>query len=178
MSGERTSEAGLRYPPPMLLLALAFTAAAEEPPRWTLSVDPLTTAIGFVHLQTERRLGRRASLYLGPSLRLFDGILPDIHGPYVGLGAEAGLRGFFIGEAPEGGWVMLRGTLARVSTTEGPEAAAVGGYTSGLVGYTAILGPGLVLSGGVGVSWFDYGVLDYGVNGVLPAAHTNVGWGF
>jgi hypothetical protein len=68
--------------------------------------------------------------------------------------------------------------LASVSTTEPSPASNLGGYTSALVGFTGILGPGLVLSGGLGVSYFDYGVLDYGVHGVAPAAHTTVGWAF
>jgi hypothetical protein len=108
-------------------------------------------------------------------MRFFDGILPSINGPYRAFGAEAGLRGFFYGTAPEGGWLMLRGVGARLSSGG---TKAWGGYTSALVGYTAILGPGLVLSGGLGVSYFHYGVLDYGVYGFAPAAHTNIGWAF
>lgn len=160
------------------LLALVATAEAADPPAWTVTVDPLTTAIGIVHLQVERVLDPRFSLYAGPSLRLFDGVLPDTNGPWRALGAELGVRGFFLGQAPEGGWVMLRGVLARTSTdTPAPEAGA-GGYTSALVGGTAVLGPGLVLSGGLGLSWFNYGVADFGVHGFAPAAHTNLGWAF
>ncbi|MFN7145310.1 MAG: hypothetical protein ACK4YP_16170, partial [Myxococcota bacterium] len=90
---------------------------AEAPYAWTVTVDPLTAALGFAHVQVERALGARASVYVGPSLRLYDGLLADTNGPYVGLGAEVGVRGFFVGTAPEGGWVMLRGVLARVSTS-------------------------------------------------------------
>lgn len=159
----------------MFPLLSAVTSLAAEPPRWTVTVDPLTTAIGFAHVQVERTLCGRASLYAGPSLRLFDGVLPASNGPYIGLGAEVGLRGFLVGEAPEGAWAMARGVLARVSSGD---AAEVGGYASALVGYTAVLGPGLVLSGGAGASWFDYGVLGHGVHGFAPALHTNVGWAF
>ncbi len=159
-------------------LVAFLVAGAAHGFDWTVSVDPLTTALGFVHVQVEHRVGPRVSIYAGPSLRLYDGVLPAIHGPYLGLGGELGVRGFVVGAAPEGAWVMVRGVLARVSTESPRHAAAVGGYTSGLVGYTGILGPGLVLSGGLGVSWFDYGVLDWGVHGVLPAAHTNIGWAF
>jgi hypothetical protein len=147
----------------------------EVPFHWTVTVDPLTTAIGFVHVQVERSLGPRVSVYAGPSLRLFDGVLADTNGPYVGLGGEAGVRGFFTGSAPEGGWVMARGVAARLSTSD---EARFGGYTSGLVGYTGVLGRGLVLSGGLGVSYFAYEVGGYGVAGLAPAAHTNVGWAF
>ena len=156
----------------MFLFLFSATFAS---PHWTLSVDPLTTAIGLLHLQVEHTLGPRASLYVSPSLRFFDGILPGINGPYIGLGAEVGLRGFFVGEAPKGGWVMWRGVLARLSTEE---HAQIGGYNSVLVGYTGILGPGLVLSGGAGVSYFMYGVETYGVHGFAPALHTNIGWSF
>lgn len=157
------------------MLLLVSSALAFD---WTLTVDPLTTALGFAHLQVERTIGAHVSVYAGPSLRLYDGLLPAANGPYRGLGGEVGVRGFFHGTAPEGGWVMLRGVLAWVSTGTPVEAANLGGYTSALVGYTGIIGPGLVLSGGLGLSWFDYGVLDYGVHGFAPAAHTNVGWAF
>lgn len=156
--------------------ALCPSVALADTPGWTVTVDPLTTAIGFAHVQVERAVGGRASVYAGPSLRLFNGVLPPVNGPYIGLGAEAGVRGFFAGEAPRGGWVMVRGVLARVSTTSGPPEAALGAYTSALVGGTAIVGPGLVLSGGAGMSVFRYGVAGYGVYGPAIALHTNVGW--
>ena len=159
----------------MLLAALLFSGPAEGF-GWTVSVDPLTTALGFAHVQVEHSFGPRVSIYAGPNLRLYDGVLATVNGPYLGLGSEVGLRGFVTGTAPEGAWVMVRGVLARVSTESPRHAARLGGYTSGLVGYTGILGPGFVLSGGLGVSWFDYGVGDWGVHGVLPAAHTNIGW--
>ncbi len=155
------------------MLSLWCALASADEPSWTVTVDPLTTAIGFVHVQVERVVAPRASLYFGPSLRLFDGVLAPVNGPYVGVGAEVGVRGFFGGQAPEGAWVMARGVVARVSS-EG--SSAPGGYTSGLIGYTAVLGPGLVLSGGGGASWFRYGVGGYGVYGFAPALHTNVGW--
>lgn len=157
-----------------MLLLIASARAFE----WTVTVDPLTAALGFAHVQVERSIGTHVSVYAGPSLRLYDGLLPAANGPYTGVGGEVGVRGFFYGDAPEGGWVMLRGVLAWVATDTPTEAANLGGYTSLLAGYTGILGPGLVLSGGLGVSWFDYGVLDYGVHGFAPAAHTNVGWAF
>lgn len=157
---------------------LISAAAAAEAPSWTVTLDPLTTAIGIVHVQVERVFDPRFSVYAGPSLRLFDGVLPDTNGPWRALGAEVGVRGFFKGAAPEGGWVMLRGVLARTSTDTPAPETGLGGYTSALVGGTAVLGPGLVLSGGLGVSWFDYGVGEYGVHGLAPAAHTNLGWAF
>lgn len=156
-----------------MILAVVSLLCAE--PRWTITVDPLTTAIGLMHVQVERELGKHFSLYLGPSVRVFDGILPNFNGPYVGLGVEAGIRGFFVGEAPEGGWVMWRGVAARLSTEN---AVSPGTYTSALVGYTGILGPGLVLSGGAGVSYFAYTVEAYGIRGFAPALHTNIGWAF
>ncbi len=151
---------------------------AAEPPAWTVSVDPLTFAIGIAHVQLERALGKRFSVYAGPSLRCFDGILAATNGPWTAYGAEVGVRGFFTGSAPEGAWGMVRGVLAAASTKDAPGAVKPAGYASALVGYTAILGSGLVLSGGAGVSWFDYGAGGQGVHGFAPAAHTNVGWAF
>jgi hypothetical protein len=164
--------------PALLSLLSLPAAAAPDAPSWTVSVDPLTAALGFAHVQVERAVHPRASVYAGPHLRLYDGVLPAVNGPYVGLGGELGVRGFFAGAAPEGGWVMVRGVLARVATTEGPAEARLGGYTSALVGGTAILGPGVVLSGGAGASWFAYEVGGYGPSGPAVALHTAVGWAF
>lgn len=158
-----------------LLATLTAPSAPAAEPAWTLTVDPLTAALGFAHLQVERRLQDHASLYLGPSLRLYDGILPDINGPYVGLGLEAGARWFPWGKAPRGGWLMVRGVGAHLHTTDGSKQQALGGYTSALAGGTAIIGERFVLSGGAGLSWFSYEVGGYGPAGFIPAAHTNLG---
>lgn len=165
----------------LALLALPAAAAGDAAPgapRWTVTVDPLTFALGFAHVQVERAVHPRLSVYAGPSLRLFDGVLPAVNGPYLGLGAEVGVRGFFAGAAPEGGWVMVRGVLARLSTTDGPAEARLGGYTSALVGGTAILGPGATVSGGAGASWFAYEIAGVGPSGPALALHTTLGWAF
>lgn len=150
---------------------------APEPPHWTIQVDPLTTALGFVHLQTERALGPSFSVYFGPHLRLFDG-LSGSGEPYRGVGAEVGVRWFPWKAAPEGAWVLARGVLADVFTTDGTHRSAVGGYGSALVGYTAVLGEHFVLSGGLGVQRLQYAVGDYGIVGFAPAAHTALGVAF
>lgn len=161
---------------PALLALIISATPAGAPKQWTVSVDPLTVLLGFVHVQVERALGERFSVYAGPSLRLFDSPLGFPKGPFRGYGAEVGVRGFVWGVAPEGAWLMLRGVLAAVTS---PEGTAPGGYGSLLAGYTAILGPGLVLSGGLGVSYFSYGPASAGgIHGFIPAAHTTVGWAF
>lgn len=204
----------------MLLLAtLAFAApltqpASDDEPQWTVTVDPLTEALGFVHVQVEHTLGQRFSLYAGPSLKLFNSPLGIGIGPFRGYGAEAGVRAFFYGRAPRGTWVMVRGVLALVQYSDllgddpdwaqaamvvcswpefcGADGSALGGYTSALVGYTGIVPVGhggLVLSGGLGLSYFAYGpnLSGYdergrpqtlGIHGFLPGAHTNIGWAF
>lgn len=169
----------------MLLLLLPGALAADLDPRWTLTVDPLTTVLGFVHLQVEHTLGGHASLYAGPSLKLFNSPLGIATGYFQGYGVEAGVRAFPWGKAPSGPWLMARGVLAAVVTYRMKgggslqETAVVtpGGYTSALAGYTGILGPGLVLSGGLGVSYFSYGP-NQEIYGFLPAAHTTIGWAF
>ena len=123
-------------------------------------------------------LAPRWSVYAGPSLRLYDSLLGEPSGPFRGLGAEVGVRGFFTGAAPEGAWVMARGVLAHLSRTDGRDDTAVGGYTSALVGYTWVGPTGLVLSGGGGASWFAYEVGGVGIAGPLPALHTAAGWAF
>lgn len=172
---------------PLLLSLAAAPALAEdevteapssEGPAWTVTVDPLTTALGYVHLQVERRLSPHTSLYVGPHMRLFDGVLTEGHEPYVGFGAEAGFRWFPWGSAPEGGWVMARTVLARLSTTDGSQHARPGGYSSALVGGTVILGDHFVLSGGAGVNYLYYSIDGYGPSGPFIALHSNLGVAF
>lgn len=162
----------------MILSLLASALAATPTPSWTVTVDPLTTALGFAHVQVERAFDPRFSVYAGPSLRLYDGLLAAVNGPYRGLGAEAGLRWFPRAHAPVGPWLMLRAVGAALSTTDGSDQHAPGGYASLLAGGTIIpVGP-LVLSGGLGVSYFAYQVGGYGPSGLAVAAHTNLGVAF
>jgi hypothetical protein len=158
-----------------LSLSVASVAAAQpEPVDYTITVDPLTTALGYVHLQVERTLSSHTSLYVGPHLRLFDGVLADAPEPYVGLGAEAGFRYFPWGAAPRGPWAMVRSVGAHLHTTDGSKQQSFGGYSSLLLGGTATVGP-LVLSGGAGLNYLYYTVGDYGPSGPYPALHTNLG---
>jgi hypothetical protein len=168
----------------LVLVAAAPSVAAAEtpeisppPPAWTVQVDPLTTALGFVHVQIERRLSPRFSVYAGPHARLFSGILAEDGEDHTGVGVEAGARWFFLAHdhAPAGSWAQVRGMIARVSLDGASEP---GGYASVLVGYTHIAARRWVLSGGLGVQYIHYAVGDVGTEGVLPAAHTTVGVAF
>lgn len=160
-----------------LLLALTHPAQASEP-RWTLSVDPLTAALGYSHLYLERALRPRLSVYGGPHMRLYDAPWSEVHEPYRGFGVELGVRFFPWAKAPEGPWVAARGVVAHAHTLEDPREGAIAGYGSGLVGYTWIPWDRLVLSGGLGLQYIHYAVADYGVIGVFPAAHTAIGVAF
>jgi hypothetical protein len=150
-------------------------AGWAQEPRWTAQVDPLTTALGFVHLQVEGAVGPRVSVYAGPHARLFDSLLDDKKEDYWGLGVEVGVRYFFWEDgAPFGWWVLARGVLAGVHGNA-DDAWAVGGYGSGLGGYTGLVGGWLVWSGGAGVQYLHYKVGELGVEGVFPALHTALG---
>ena len=164
--------------PLLALFALLPSAVAADAPRWTVTVDPLTYAIGYPHLQIERAFGDHASVYVGPHFRLYDGILTEGHEPYRGAGVEAGARWFPWGAAPEGAWLMGRTVVAQIWTTEGPEAQALGGYASALAGYTGIVGGFLVLSGGAGFNYLYYDIAGMGASGPFIALHTNVGVAF
>jgi hypothetical protein len=159
----------------LLAVAAVTPSARAEPPRWTLQVDPLTTALGFVHVQVERALASHVSVYLGPSVRLFDP-LEKSPGHYRGYGAEAGLRVFFAGEAPRGAWGEVRGVVASLHGEAG--ATALGGYGSVLGGYTWIVDERWVFALGAGVQYLHYRVGELGPVGFLPAAHTTVGLAF
>jgi len=164
-----------------MLLGLMTVALAAEPspsPSWTVTVDPLTTALGYVHLQVERRLGRHVSVYAGPHMRLFDGLLTEGREPFLGFGGELGVRAFPWGRSPEGAWVMGRQVLARLHTTDDSADAKVGGYSSVLLGYTGVIGDHFVLSGGAGFNALYYDIGDYGSSGPFPALHTNLGVAF
>lgn len=171
----------------LALTSLALAVEAPPGPTWTVTVDPLTTALGYVHLQVEHRLSPHTSLYAGPHMRLFDGILTEEPEPFVGFGAEVGFRYFFKDQAPQGSWVMARGVLARLNTTyseNNPLGGAPlqvvewGGYGSALVGYTAIFKERWVLSGGAGFNYLAYDIDGMGVSGPFVALHTNLGVAF
>lgn len=152
--------------------------AYEPPPRWTIQIDPLTLALGFAHVQVERALSiRRLSIYLGPSVRLFDPLSKESD-RYIGIGGEVGVRGFPWGGAPRGAWVEVRGVLARLHTDDRGGATALGGYGSVLGGHTWIFSDRWVLAAGLGVQYLHYRVAGLGSVGFLPAAHTTVGVAF
>jgi hypothetical protein len=144
----------------------------------------LTTALGFVHLQTELALGRRFSIYAGPSLKLFD--FPGTEQlPIRGVGVEVGIRWFFAAgkkpvhrSAPRGAWVMVRGLGASISTTSGVEETDFGGYISALGGYTWIFDDVFVVGLGLGIQSINYTADNMGIAGILPAAHTTIGIAF
>lgn len=161
-------------------IAAPISAAADEapaPPAWNAQVDPLTTALGFVHVQIERRVHRRVSIYAGPHAKLFPGILAEPGEDETGVGVELGVRYFVLARhhAPAGLWAQVRGVIARV---EHDGDAEPGGYASALVGYTHIIARRWVLAGGLGVQYIHYSAGGVGTEGVLPAAHTAVGIAF
>ncbi len=163
----------------LLAFAVVLTAASSQAdaPRWTIQVDPLTTALGFVHVQVERALGDHASVYVGPSVRLFDP-LEKSDGKYRGYGGELGVRVFPWGGAPAGAWAEARGVLASLHTDANGGASAIGGYASVLGGYTWIFSERWVLAAGLGVQYLHYRVAGLGPVQVLPAAHTTLGVAF
>lgn len=159
--------------------ALAETPPSEPAPRhWTIQVDPLTTVLGFVHLQFERTLGDHASIYVGPHLRLFSSPFSDPE-DFVGYGVEVGVRWYFLGTAPRGWWGLVRGVGASLKTdANGTRETALGGYGSALGGYTWIVADRLVLSLGGGVQYLHYTVGGLGPKTFAPAAHTAIGIAF
>jgi hypothetical protein len=148
------------------------------PPHWTIQVDPLTYALGYAHVQVERAVSPSVSVYAGPHLRLYDAVGAAEHEPYIGLGVETGVRWFPQHHAPSGVWLMGRGVLAELFTTDDTHQHAIGGYASALVGYTGIIHERLVLSGGLGVQRLQYTVGGYGLATFYPAAHTAIGVAF
>lgn len=149
--------------------------ATAPPPAWTVQVDPLTTVLGYVHVQVERVLAPQLSIYVAPSLRLYSSLLSDGGDQFIGLGAELGVRWFVRRHAPRGTWLQARGVLARLSSDT---ATSAGGYVSVLVGHTWIIGRRWVLAAGVGIQYVHYTVAGMGATGLLPAAHTTVGVAF
>ena len=149
---------------------------AQDLPKWTVQVDPLTLALGFVHVQFERALSDKISVYAGPSARLWDLLGEDDDLDYFGLGLEAGIRYYVRGRAPVGTWLMVRGIGAYLRDED--SNTAFGGYVSALVGHHFVLGKRWVLGAGLGVQYLHYSVEGSGTEGILPAAHTTVGAAF
>ena len=173
----------------LLTLSLLASPAGATEPRpaepastqslgWTAQVDPLTTLLGFVHVQVERRLTDHVSVYLGPHLRLFSPPFGDVE-KFTGYGAEVGVRWYFLGGAPRGWWMLARGVVAQLhADIEGVAQSNGGGYASVLGGYTFILSDRFVLSLGLGAQYLHYTIEGMGPDGVLPAAHTALGLAF
>jgi len=173
----------------LVLLTLPLSASAHKrsnsTPAWTVTVDPLTTALGFVHVQIERAIGRHFSIYLGPSLRLFNGIISEDHEDFIGLGVEGCVRYYFLGTAPFKWWAGIRGVAAHLSSSVGgKETSAFGFYVSALAGYSWLVTSWLTLSAGLGIQYLSYQLPHpisgkmMGPGGILPAAHTNIGVAF
>lgn len=170
-------------------LAAAQSSSPPEAPRRNLQVDPLTTLLGFVHVQAEwitkpSSMGR-FSVYAGPSLHLFDSPLVVGDEGVLGLGVELGGRWYFRQKGSPanpvlyyGPWVLARGVIARVSVEEPAPAAALGGYGSLLIGQTFLLRDFWILSGGAGLQFLHYSVDGQGIEGFLPALHTTLGFAF
>lgn len=151
-------------------------ASDEAEIAWTVQVDPLTTVLAIAHVLFERRVNDRVAVYAGPSIRFFDSPLtPDEEEGYDAYGVEFGARWFFEGRAPTGWWAGGRATVAQLSFGD---EERVGGYVSALGGYAWVLDGRWVLSGALGISYFDYNVGGVGVEGVKPGAHTGVGIAF
>lgn len=156
----------------------ATQSKPERPFRYTIQLDPLTAALGFLHLQIEHAPSPHFSYYVGPHMRLYDSLLTREHEPYKGLGVEVGVRYFFRDQAPEGLWLGTRGVLA-AQWTPLQEATEPAGYVSALGGYTWISDDhGFVLSGGLGVQYIDYQIAGLGPKGIYPALHTAFGTAF
>ena len=161
-----------------LTAAAPAVGAKASPVTWTVQVDPLTTAIGFVHVQIEHALNDHWSLYAGPHLRLFDSLIDNQVEPYTGVGVEVGLRYFIHGTAPAGLWAQIRGVAAHLQTDKAGGSTAFGGYGSALVGYTAIFSQRWILAGGLGAQYLHYHIAGMGPKQWFVAAHTTIGVAF
>ncbi len=170
------------------MMGWASVASAQETtavdsdavPRWNVQVDPLTYALGIAHVYLEGAISDNFSFYVGPNMRLYDGIINDTPEPYVGLGLELGGRWFPWGRAPSGAWLQVR-TVGAILLSDAPNtpSQALGGYAGVLGGYTWILADRWVLSAGLGIQRFAYRIGDFGLPTTLyPAAHTAIGVAF
>ncbi len=153
--------------------------ALDSPPQWTISVDPLTAVLGYPHLQFERSINDRLSIYAGPHLRLYDNLLDDETEPYRGYGAEFGVRWFPFRTGPSGPWLSARTVTAHLRTHAPAEPSSeFGGYSSVLAGYTYFPTDWFVVSGGLGVQYLYYDIDDFGTRSPFVAMHTVFGFAF
>jgi hypothetical protein len=157
--------------------APALADSKTPSPTWTVQTDPLTDALGIANLLFERRVSDNIAVYAGPSLKLYDSVFEDVapEDSYRAYGVEMGVRWFWSGTAPAGWWTGLRAIIARVTHED---SSSPGGYISALGGYAWAFDGRWVLSLALGVSYFDYSTDGAGVDGVLPGAHTGIGFAF
>ncbi|MBL4636431.1 MAG: DUF3575 domain-containing protein [Kofleriaceae bacterium] len=151
----------------------AVASESAQKPKWTLQVDPLTSALGLFHLHVEYAFANHHSLYLSPSIRLIDSVLTDEE--YDAVGIEAAYRYFWRGNAPFGPWASVR--VVGSSLSKGSEDN-LGGYAGVLGGYTWLIGQHVTLALGLGVQYFQFEVGGSGLSGIRPAAHTAFGLAF
>jgi hypothetical protein len=129
-------------------------------------------------------VGRSISLFAGPALAYGTATDGATTTRTYGFGADAGLRLFFGGRAPEGGWFSPIGALfyATARSTAGERLTATGSMIGALAGYTWIWNSGFVLSLGGGLVYVDLRLdgpgISAGAQGIVPALRLALGYGF
>ena len=154
------------------------------PPPQTITVNLFSLGAGSIAADYERAVGSSISLFLGPSFIYESATNGATTARMYGVGGDAGVRIFFGGRAPEGGWCSMSGGLFHSSADfgNGDRGTATGSVAALLFGYTWIWGSGFVLSLGGGLAYVDFKLQtqesSVGLQGTVPSLRLALGYGF
>lgn len=130
-------------------------AHAQETPRTTVTLQPLSLLSGYIDLEVERALGRHVSVYVAPG-----GIFSSGHrldGSWTGglfaWSVDLGARWFPLRDAPSGPFVDLSGGYFTSWFSTGDRYRGDGGRVMLLLGYTLLAWRHLALSAGLGAQY-------------------------
>jgi hypothetical protein len=154
------------------------------PPPQMITANLFSLGAGSIAAEYERAVGSSISLVVGPTFVYGSATSGAQTARMYGVGGGGGLRIFFGGRAPEGGWCSLQGALFYSSADfgNGERATATGSAVGVLFGYTWIWGSGFVLSLGGGLAYVDMKLdaqgSSVGFQGTVPALRLALGYAF
>jgi len=147
-------------------------------------VNLFALGVGSIAADYERAVGSSVSLFAGPSFVFSSATSGATTARMYGVGGNAGLRMFFGGRAPKGGWFSMSGGLFHSSADfgNGDRGTATGSVAAVLFGYTWIWGSGFVFSLGGGLAYVDFKLQaqesSVGLQGTLPTLRLALGYAF
>ncbi len=162
------------------LAAPSHAAPPEDSPDNAITLEPLAVVFSrTITLEYERGFGP-VGLALAGALGLGDiaHTSSQTSGDFIALGLTLSVRIYPWDLAPRGAYIGPYSTLMWVEAEAGGHSESGVGWSVGaLVGYTWLLGTSFVVSGGVGLGWYEHEVGE-GESGLVPALRLALGAAF